>query len=111
MALDKKLYSTCCNFAGSVCMIGTSRPTVGTIDKSFFSASGLMMLIRPSNKSRKLIARADVGADVQIAFADFLGRHLKHADRAEDQARGDQIENDDGQYSRDHAGQKNHDAI
>src|SRR5687768_12875350 len=52
----------------------------------------------------ELVAGADVRADVEIAFADALRGLLQHAHGLKDQARGDEVEDDDRQSAREHAG-------
>ena len=59
----------------------------------------------------ELIAGADVGADVQIAFADFFGGFAEDANGSEDEASGNEIEDDDGEGSGEDARDEDEDAI
>ncbi len=59
----------------------------------------------------EFVAGADVGADVQIALADFFGGFLQNADRLENQSSGDDVEHAGCQRAGDHPGQQNEGAV
>ena len=50
-------------------------------------------------KLLEFVAGVDVGADVEVALADFLGGFLQDANGLENQPGGDQIERENGQRS------------